>query len=219
MVELPGSLERSTLGDVLGVLHRDRVSGALRLSAVSGGKEHHHVIYWHDGLIHHVETTRSLPARSWMDARAAYRGAEHWTRNDAGKWQRLERLEALFELRNARLSFRVMGRHPARAPEPLEPTEFLHGRRRQRDAETPSPPRVPVDTPRMPIDTPRARALRTLGLDGEPSAEDVRAAFRLLARRWHPDRHPQAGEQTRAALCRRFSEIATAYQQLIDRSA
>ena len=33
------------------------------------------------------------------------------------------------------------------------------------------------------------------------------------------DRHPQAGEQTRAALCRRFSEIATAYQELIARSA
>jgi hypothetical protein len=213
MVELPGSLERSTLGDVLGALHRDRVSGALRLSEVSGGKEHHHVIYWHDGLIHHVETTRSLPARSWMDARASYRGAEHWTRNDAGKWQRLERLEALFELRNAKLSFRVMGRHPARAPEPLEPTEFLHGRRRQRDAEAAFAPRV------VPIDTPHSRALRTLGLDGEPSTEDVRAAFRQLARRWHPDRHPQAGEQTRAALCRRFSEIATAYQELMARSA
>lgn len=213
MVELPGSLERSTLGDVLGALHRDRVSGALRLSEVSGGKEQHHIIYWLEGLIHHVETPRSLPARSWMDARAAYRGAEHWTLNDAGKWQRLERLEALFELRNVRLSFRVMGRQPARAPEPLGPTEFLHGRRRQRDADTPAPPRVPA------VDTHRARALRTLGLDREASTEDVRAAFRQLARRWHPDRHPQAGEQTRAALCRRFSEIATAYQELIARSA
>lgn len=215
MVELPGSLERSTLGDVLGALHRYRVTGALRLEELSEGQEHHHVIHWHDGLIHHVETTRSPPSAVPFRKQPCHPSAAAWTDGDAAKGEHLERLEALFELRHARISFRVMGRHPARAPRPLGPTEFLHGRRRHRDAEEePSPPPQPVR-----LDTARQRALSTLGLDGEPSRDAVRAAFRQLARRWHPDRHPQVGEQTRAALCRRFSLIATAYEHLMAESA
>jgi hypothetical protein len=117
----------------------------------------------------------------------------------------------LFGLTGARISFRVMGRRPARAAAPLEPAEFLHGRQRQRDAEP-----IPA-TPAS--DTPHERALRTLGLSGQPDHDAVRAAFRQLARRWHPDRHPSVGEQTRAALCRRFVAIATAYEHLMARSA
>jgi hypothetical protein len=103
-----------------------------------------------------------------------------------------------------------MGPRPPSAPLPLGPREFLHGRRRSRDAEgcTPEPP---------PPESPRARALRTLGLHGEPGADAVRAAFRQLARMWHPDRHPTANEHMRAALCQRFAQITGAYEQLIGR--
>jgi len=228
MVELPGSLERSTLGDVLGALHRDRVTGTLTLQEAGSGRVHQHVVVWRDGLIHHVETSRRLgPAPSHGP-----RAAAQWTQEGAERAELLARLEALFQLTRARLSFRVMGPRPPRATAPLGPSEFLHGRRRTRDAgdaapqtplppppRTPLPPRTPPPrTPPLPPDTPRSRALRTLGLQGEPGVDAVRAAFRQLARRWHPDRHPGASEQTRAVLCQRFAQISGAYQQLIDSS-
>jgi DnaJ domain len=209
MVELPGSLERSTLGDVLGALHRDRVTGTLRLHEVSGGSEHEHVIGWRDGLIHHVQTTRR---RSAAASSARSQAAACWTEDGDQRSDLLERLEALFQVTRARLSFRVMGPRPPSSALPLGPSDFLHGRRRSRDAErvtpTPAPP---------PPESPRARALRTLGLDGEPGVDAVRAAFRQLARMWHPDRHPLANEHTRAVLCQRFAQITGAYEQLIGR--
>src|SRR5688572_13325176 len=63
MVELPGSLERATLGDVLGALHRDKISGALCLEEF-GREGHRHIIHWIEGLIHQVETTRPVSLRS-----------------------------------------------------------------------------------------------------------------------------------------------------------
>jgi len=222
MVELPGSLERSTLGDVLGALHRDRVTGTLTLQEVGNGTVHQHVIGWRDGLIHHVETTRRLTSRAPLGRLAA----AHWTHEGAERAELVARLEALFQLTRAKLSFRVMGPRPPRTSLPLGPSEFLHGRRRSRDVGgTPRPPAPearppqspPVAPPRVPplAETPRARALRTLGLQGEPGVDTVRAAFRQLARRWHPDRHPGASEQTRAVLCQRFAQISGAYEQLI----
>jgi hypothetical protein len=214
MVELPGSLERSTLGDVLGALHRDRVTGTLTLTEIGGG--HQHVIVWREGLIHHVDTTRRLAPVARRGALAA----AQWTQSGADRRELLERLEALFQLTRARLSFRVMGPRPPRAPLPLRPSEFLHGRRRSRDGSTPPPASATPPPPPAPVppDTPRARALRTLGLNGEPGADAVRAAFRQLARRWHPDRHPGASEQARALLCQRFAQISGAYEQLIGHS-
>jgi hypothetical protein len=227
MVELPGSLERSTLGDVLGALHRDRVTGTLRLHEISGGREHQHLIVWREGLIHQVETTRR---RASYANPAQRRAAERWTRDDPQRSELVERLEALFELTRAKLSFRVMGPRVASSSAPLEPSEFLHGRRRSRDgaARTPAPPPVEREEvwarqPRTPAAPPveresaRAHALRTLGLAGDPGTDAVRAAFRQQARRWHPDRHPGASESARAVLCRRFAQITGAYEQLIGR--
>lgn len=224
MVELPGSLERSTLGDVLGALHRDRVTGTLTLTEEGGGRMHQHVIVWREGLIHHVDTTRRL---GLVHGRSRIAAAQ-WTQAGAERAELLERLEALFQLTRARLSFRVMGPRPPRSALPLGPSEFLHGRRRSRDvastraapapATPPSPPAAPPPPPPPAPDTPRARALRTLGLSGEPGSDAVRAAFRQLARRWHPDRHPGASEQARAVLCQRFAQISGAYEQLIGHS-
>jgi DnaJ-domain-containing protein 1 len=213
MVELPGLLERSTLGDVLGALHRDRVSGALRLDEIGAGSGHRHVIHWRDGLIHHVETSRAVPLARWASDDPRRVSAGRWTYGDATKRLRLQRLEALFALTQARISFRVMGHHPARVAEPLAPEEFLHGRRRQRDAEREVEP-TPRSEPLPREEDPRERALRTLGLSGTPRPDAVRAAFRQMALRWHPDRYPDVGDQTRAALCRRFAQISTAYDQL-----
>lgn len=191
MVELPGSLERSTLGDVLGALHRSRCSGALRLDPSDGSARH--VIHLHEGLIHQIESAgMSAPLESPPERERC-----------------LEQLEALFGLTRARISFRVMGPRAARTPEPLRPREFLHGRERRRDRDDAAPSTVCA------LETSRDRALSRLGLTAEATPEHVRAAFRRLARRWHPDRHPGAGDRTRAALCRRFAEISSAYQELM----
>lgn len=191
MLELPGRLERSTLGDVLGALHRSGATGALRIDESGPGGARQHVIYLRDGLIADVETGA---------------GAAATQRPQPARRECLEQLEALFGLQRARLSFRVMGQRSAQIPQPLEPPEFLHGRRRRRDAELASEPAPPSES--------RQRALTLLGLSGDPSSEEIRSAFCQLARRWHPDRHPDAGELTRAALCRRFAQIAGAYQEL-----
>jgi hypothetical protein len=194
MLELPGRLERSTLGDVLGALHRSGATGALRLDEAGPDGSRQHVIYLRDGLIADIESpASSSPARPGC----------------AERQQRLEQLEALFGLSSARLSFRVMGQRPRPAPQPLQPPEFLHGRQRRRD--------VARSAARSP-ETSRQRALGLLGLCGEPTAEAIGSAFRQLARRWHPDRHPAAGELTRAALCRRFAQIAEAYRELMSAS-
>lgn len=191
MLEIPGRLERSTLGDVLGALHRSGATGALRIDETGPSGSRQHVIHLREGLIADVElggaSARTEPARR----------------------QCLEQLEALFELQRARLSFRVMGQRSAQMSEPLEPPEFLHGRRRRRDVQTPAQPACEA----------RERALSLLGLSGDPSPEQIRSAFRQLARRWHPDRHPDAGELTRAALCRRFAQISAAYQELMSDGA
>jgi hypothetical protein len=102
-----------------------------------------------------------------------------------------------------------MGQRPERSREPLEPPQFLHGRRRHRDA---------AAREAHTRDAERQSALTLLGLSGEPAPEAIRAAFRQLARRWHPDRHPDAGELTRAALCRRFAQISSAYRELLSAS-
>ncbi len=204
MLALPGSLERSTLGDLLGVLHRDRVTGTLCLEDESPGVSERYVIHWLDGLIHEVEMPRGS-APGTRDGAASSRARAE---SDRQRLERLERLEALFDLRRARISFRVMGARSIRTPAPLGPGEFLHGRKRLRDESAGSAQRSAA------VESARSLALSTLGLSGEPSAAAINAAFRTLARRWHPDRYPNAGEQTRAALCRRFAQITSAYATL-----
>jgi hypothetical protein len=194
MLELPGRLERSTLGDVLGALHRSGATGALRLDEAGPDGARQHVIYLRDGLIAGIDSPeRPVAPRP----------------ERAERQQRLEQLEALFGLTSARLSFRVMGQRPSAAPQPLQPPEFLHGRQRRRDA---------ARAAERAADPVRQRALALLGLSADPTQEAIGAAFRQLARRWHPDRHPEAGELTRAALCRRFAQIAEAYRELMNAS-
>ncbi len=60
----------------------------------------------------------------------------------------------------------------------------------------------------------RAHALLSLGLDRDAPGSSVRASFRRLARTFHPDMHPHAGETERRALARRFAEVRAAYQEL-----
>jgi DnaJ-domain-containing protein 1 len=64
------------------------------------------------------------------------------------------------------------------------------------------------------LDPRRAAALRLLGVDDAADAEAVKRAYRRLARAFHPDLQPDADEQRRRALERRFAELTAAYESL-----
>lgn len=67
---------------------------------------------------------------------------------------------------------------------------------------------------RAPIDPRRLSALRTLGIDDGAEPEDVKRAYRRLARALHPDLQPDADAERRRLLERRFAEVTAAYEAL-----
>src|SRR5512132_1515723 len=168
-MQLPGRLSASTLGDLLGALHRERTSGRLELAEIRGpvgrsvaGRIHR--IHLVSGLVTTVETELPVPPlgeilkrRGAFDAAALSRllrridagdprttgeilVTERLARVDAvraGLEQQLrQRLDALFEIEDARVAFRTArpsGRELWSA-RPLAPGDFLHGRPRRRDS-------------------------------------------------------------------------------------
>lgn len=61
------------------------------------------------------------------------------------------------------------------------------------------------------VDAARAEALATLGLVGTPSAEELKAAYRRLARVHHPDRFQNLDEEAVGNATRTFQRINAAY--------
>ena len=57
-------------------------------------------------------------------------------------------------------------------------------------------------------------AYSALGLPAGAPPEEVRRAYRELAREIHPDRHPRASDPERQALAERFREATLAYRRL-----
>eukprot|EP00959_Pyramimonas_sp_CCMP1952_P466833 9490609-Pyramimonas_sp.AAC.2 len=53
-----------------------------------------------------------------------------------------------------------------------------------------------------------------LGLSPGASADEVKAAFRREALKWHPDRHVTGGEATAKAAAERFRQISEAYEAI-----
>lgn len=47
------------------------------------------------------------------------------------------------------------------------------------------------------------------------SAQELRSAFRALARRYHPDRHPFVSDSDKTTLSRQFTAITTHYDTLL----
>lgn len=245
-MKLPGRLRLTTLGDVLGALHREGASGILELSEERGVV---HRIYWDRGMISDVETDLCrqrlgdlLAKQGLIGAAALARLARRLLeapRRRAGeilieeglvsshfvseglRRQLRHKLEALFQLRDAQLAFRVPR---PRAPhhDPLSPPEFLHGRPRSRlrNRLTPHPPRAGAGSASSgsasvrPPHGARTRAYATLGLLPGADRATIQQAFRRLARNMHPDRFPNATPDERARLLSRFAELSAAYHAL-----
>jgi len=250
-MQLPGRLRLTTLGDVLGAIHRAGASGVLELTEDRG---HTHRVFWSDGMITQVDTALFrerlgdlLAGQGFLGARALARLArrlleaprqrageilveEGFVSSDlvsAGLRRQLrQKLEALFQLKDAQLTFRVPRPHEQHRS-PLSPGEFLHGRPRARPraryaaaqerassqssagsghASSSASVRAPHGS--------RSRAYATLGLLPGADRAAIQQAFRRLALNLHPDRFPNAEPSERARLLSRFAELSAAYHAL-----
>ena len=95
---------------------------------------------------------------------------------------------------------------------PLEPHEFLHGRRRRREREPRAEP-SPGPAPGAKVGDPKA--WNTLGLPPGSGLTEIKRAYRRLARTVHPDLHPGASDDERLDLQRRFVALTDAYRSLV----
>lgn len=242
-MQLPGRLRSTTLGDLLGALHRASATGTLELTE-DRGRAHH--IYWVRGLVIAVEIDGDSPSlaeilrsdgaadddvirRSLLRAIASRRLHGEVLIDEfrippsrvgsALRRQMLSRLATLERLRDARLSFRVAVRPPRGA---------LAGA--QRDAASPSAWDAPLGAREFLHGRRRAReraapageapqadakAWAVLGLSPGSELAAIKRAYRRLARAVHPDLHPDADDSTRRLLQSRFSELTDAYRALV----
>jgi DnaJ-domain-containing protein 1 len=228
-MHLPGRLRYTTLGDLLGSLHRARATGTLELVEDRGRS---HRVHLSQGRVISVEIDGASPSlaeilrgdraadddvlrRSLLRAITSRRlhgevlvdefRIEPSVVGGALRRQVLGRLAALEQLSDARVSFRVAVRPPRGTlhEAPLEAREFLHGRRRARGR------RAAAESP------PAATAWQILGVVPGADAIAIKRAYRRLARTVHPDLHPDATLEERRELAARFSEITEAYRSLV----
>ncbi len=158
-MQLPGRLRATTVGDLLGTLHRAGATGTLELSEPRGRLHRIHLLA---GAVSSVELDGATASLAEMLRRAELVDEETLRRSllramasrrlhgevlvrdfhlsatiiDAAlRRQILHRLEVLEQLADALIHFRVALRPPrgALTDAPLTPREFLGGRRRARD--------------------------------------------------------------------------------------
>jgi DnaJ-domain-containing protein 1 len=226
-MQLPGRLRSTTIGDLLGALHRSAASGTLELIEDRGRT---HRVHLASGCVTAVEIDGASPPlaellktagalddltlrRAILRALTSRRLVGEVLASDFHvapdlidstiRSQLALRLRALETIDDARISFRVAVRPPREAlkDRPLQATEFLRGRRRARD--------------RHGAQSSDGSAYTLLGVRRDADAAEIRRAFRKLARELHPDRHPEASEPERRALAVKFAQVAAAYQSLV----
>jgi DnaJ domain len=160
-MQLPGRLRLTTLGDLLGELHRACASGVLELVEIDGarsGKSHR--VYFDAGLVEDVDTSLTHPrlgeilARDGLLSMSALARVARRLIEQPGKRvgeilveeglgtadlvaaalrrQQKSRLDALYGLSEALIRFHVPRPRSGFRPTPLSPREFLHGRPRAR---------------------------------------------------------------------------------------
>lgn len=166
-MRLPSKLSQSTLGDLLGALHRARTTGVLELVELGHANGRAHRIHLTLGLVSAVETSARVPPlgeilvrEGLMDSASQRRLLGRIASGDgrpsgeiliaeglsqsalvdrALRAQLRHKLDALFRIQDASVSFHV-ARGPAAATPPLLPREFLHARPRRRDLGESTPP-------------------------------------------------------------------------------
>ena len=241
---LPGRLRQTTLGDLLGTLHRAGVHGTLELTEDTGRSHRVHLV---QGLIVAVEfdgaaatlaevlrasgevddgTLRRSLLRAIASKRlhgevlvAEFRLSE--TVVDAAvRKQMLTRLGRLEQLTDAQLRFRVTVPTPRGAvvAAPLGPTQFLSGRRRFRDrgvATSAPPARARGGAANVKTESTPLSAWRVLGVAPGADTSEIKRAYRRLARAYHPDLHPEASDPEKKHLVERFHELTEAYRALV----
>src|SRR4051794_21880053 len=191
-MQLPGRLKATTLGDLLGALHRSASTGTLELAEPSGRV---HRVHLAGGLVTAVELDRATASlaeilrrqdeidedtlrRSLLRAMASRRlhgevlvRDFHLSPEVVGRALRRQvmlRLQVLEELSDAQITFRVTVRPPrgALTDAPLDPPEFLAGRKRTRDRSTAPASGTYRANSSLPggWDPARAQAYRALGV-------------------------------------------------------
>jgi hypothetical protein len=230
-MQLPSRLRATTLGDLLGALHRMRATGTLELVEDRGRV---HRVHLSEGLVSAVELDGVGPSlaeilrresavaedvlrRSLLRAMSSQRlhgevlvGEFHLSPEVLGSALRRQvtaRLAVLEDLPDARILFRVAVRPPRWAlhSAPLGPGEFLRGRRRARERSAAA------------WSAPAAEGgpWFTLGIAPGSDLVAIKRAYRRLVRTVHPDLHPDATEGQRRALEARFVLINDAYRSLV----
>jgi DnaJ-domain-containing protein 1 len=233
-MHLPGRLRATTLGDLLGTLHRAGATGTLELAELRGRVHRIHMLRGYVAAVELDGASASLAEmlrrrqvadeetlrRSLLRAMSSRRlHGEVLVRefrlspsvvDDALRAQLVNRLEILDQLADAQICFRVAIRPPrgALTDEPLRVNEFLPGRRRARDRTHDARP--PSATPR-----PRVDACRILGVPDGADPTEVKRAYRRLVHATHPDLHPLASAEEKRALAARFQQITEAYRSLV----
>jgi DnaJ-domain-containing protein 1 len=237
-VRIAGRLSDTTLGDVLGSLARARVTGVVHLAETSGPTAGRmHGIYLTAGAVVAVESQavvmplgEILRQRGLLDG-TGYRqltlrlASSHKRTGDILVEERLispqvlgaalrqqvrARLEALFRLPDAAVSFHVACPPAASTTAPLAASEYLPGKPRARDRGS-----APTKRTRAAPLSRRVEALRVLGLGEGASVTEVTHAFRDLASRMHPDRYAASAEAERRTAERRFAQLSAAYHLLV----
>jgi hypothetical protein len=239
-MQLHGRLRQTTLGDLLGALYREGVSGTLELTEEKGPTAGRiHALHLVRGEIVQVDSTATaarlgelLAEQGWLASNALDALVEQAKRSNLPLGQRLvqagllpddavlkalraqiqRRLEAVFHLEDARVTFRLVQqrRRELDVKKPLGPDEYLVGRPRARDRAY----STTATAANVPADAVRRRDLLMLGLGPAADERMVRSAFRRLARSLHPDLHPAARPEQVEVLRRRFADVSAAYHRL-----
>jgi Domain of unknown function (DUF4388)/DnaJ domain len=235
-MQFPSELANTTLGDVLGALHRAQVSGCLQLTEPSGRR---HSVFLDAGVVRHLQSDlgrrlgdvlRARGNTSTAISQAIERHAFDGMRllgealveegcitrrqlSDALVVQQRERLEALFALRRARLRFNVARERSGSGARPIEPSEFLRGKPRARDGRRPAARYWGHGVVKDGHDV--AAALALLGLDEQAHPDVIRSAYRQRAAALHPDRYPDASALERVSINQRFARLTAAYRLLV----
>lgn len=241
-MHLQGHLRQTTLGDLLGALWRERMSGTLELTeerGVTSGRVHClHLVH---GLIVQVDTSASvvhvgeiLVDEGWInrdqldqliaEARDStlpigrHLVATGLLPSDAVvtalRAQLQKRLDVVFQLEDARVAFRLTRsrRRELDVEKPLLPEDYLVGKPRARDRKRTQA--RPTCQEAIRCDSNRHQDLRLLGLGPLADERTIRVAFRRLARAVHPDLHPTAAPGELEELRRRFADLSAAYHRL-----